>query len=69
MPGYYYETMKAEPAKNDPGYAEWKETMDKINKQASIIIGKNCNGPLGDIKLRFIPENVKFENMEEENFE
>jgi replicative DNA helicase len=33
----------------------------QTQNQASLIIAKNRNGPIGDVKLSFFPENVRFE--------
>jgi len=33
---------------------------------ADIIIAKHRNGPLGQIKLRFLSRTVKFDNLEAE---
>jgi replicative DNA helicase len=49
---------------------EWKKLHD-IEKEAyprgiaDIIIGKHRNGPLGQIKLRFISEIAKFDKLEQ----
>jgi len=50
---------------------EWSKLHD-IEKEpyprgiADIIIGKHRNGPLGQVKLRFLSRTVKFDNLEAE---
>jgi len=35
---------------------------------AACVIAKNRNGPIGDFKLTFIPENVRFEPYSDLDF-
>lgn len=45
-----------------PGYYEMDEDFDKPKDLAEIIISKHRNGGLDTVELRFVPEFVRFEN-------
>lgn len=59
----YYELLRGKPEKDDPSYEQWQQDIAKAHNEASILVAKNRNGPLGDVELRFLPEIVKFENI------
>ncbi len=40
----------------------------QTQNQATLIIAKNRNGPIGDVKLSFFPENVRFEPFSDLDF-
>lgn len=45
-------------------YDDKDKDMEQFKRQADIIIGKQRNGPTGDVKLVFMNEYTRFENME-----
>jgi replicative DNA helicase len=48
-------------------YREWiyKREAEELRRVADIIIGKQRNGPTGEIRLSFIPEYTQFDNLDE----
>ena len=42
---------------------EWQDKMDKVGNVAEIIVGKQRNGPVGNLSLRFDSSTTKFENL------
>ena len=44
-----------------PGYYEMDEDFDRPKDLAEIILSKHRNGSLGAVELRFVPEYVRFE--------
>ena len=58
----YYESRKA-PIEGTKKHAEWQKRMDKLYKQADIIIAKQRHGPIGTIKLRFEGSLIRFDNL------
>jgi replicative DNA helicase len=52
-------------------YREWlyKREEESLKRLADIIIGKQRNGPTGDIRLSFMPEFTKFDNLDEIHLE
>ena len=42
----------------------YKEPEDRGHEQAEIIIAKQRNGPVGTVKLVFVNDNTRFENLE-----
>ena len=44
-----------------PGYYEMDEDFDRPKDLAEIILSKHRNGSLGTVELRFVPEYVRFE--------
>jgi len=45
-----------------PGYYEMDDDFDKPKDLAEIIIAKHRNGSLDTVELRFVPEYVRFED-------
>lgn len=45
-------------------YFEQQEGMEEIQGVAEVIVGKQRNGPIGEVKLQFIKEYARFENRE-----
>ena len=59
---YYYE--RAKPDENDKEKFEiWKQKMRDINHIAEVIIAKQRNGPVGNIKLYFDSEFTRFGDL------
>jgi replicative DNA helicase len=42
----------------------YKKDIPEIKGQADIIIGKQRNGPVGDVKVAFIKDYARFDNLE-----
>jgi replicative DNA helicase len=42
---------------------EWQDQMEKVGNIAEIIIGKQRNGPIGNLSLRFDSDTTKFANL------
>ena len=47
-------------------YAATAEEKSKVEGMATVIIGKNRNGPVGDVPLTFLKEYVRFEGRSRE---
>lgn len=45
------------------GFETWPGTQDECKGAAEVIISKQRNGPTGDVKLAFIKEYARFENL------
>jgi len=69
----YYEE-RAEPKKssteNDEKfqnrYLNWKETLERVQNTADIIVAKQRHGPIGNIKLHFEASVTKFSDLADE---
>ena len=46
-------------------YAEDEETKEEVRGEAELIIAKQRNGPVGDVKLTFLKEYTRFEDRAE----
>lgn len=81
---YYMERTRPsepgpEPSINDPNYtiwlgkkntfAAWEEKVRGIVNMAEVIIAKNRNGPIGDIRLSFDRFKTRFGNLAYNNSE
>lgn len=60
---YYLE--RREPPEGTDKHIEWQAQMDKVHKQAEIIIAKQRHGPVGTVKLYFDGALTKFANLTE----
>jgi replicative DNA helicase len=49
-------------------YAATEDEKKKVENQAEIIIGKQRNGPIGEVPLMFIKHMTRFENPAEPGF-
>jgi replicative DNA helicase len=58
----YYESRK-EPLRGTDKHRQWQEYLDKIYREAEVVIAKQRNGPIGTIKLYFKESLVKFDNI------
>ena len=59
-----YYVARQKPNDGTPEMEKWLEKMDKHKNIADIIIAKQRNGPIGDIKLFFDYQYGKFSNLE-----
>lgn len=59
---YYLERDKPDEASEQ--FQEWITQMDNARGKASVIVGKQRHGPIGDIPLGFISELTKFHDLE-----
>ena len=57
----YYERRK-QPAEGTPEHEKWQEKMCRIMNQSDVIIAKQRNGPIGNIRLYFDSNTTKFTN-------
>ncbi|KJV69022.1 replicative DNA helicase [Candidatus Neoehrlichia procyonis] len=57
----YYEIRK-QPAEGTAKHAEWQSKMNTIANVADVLVSKQRNGPIGNIKLFFEPEKGKFKD-------
>ncbi|AAZ68605.1 replicative DNA helicase [Ehrlichia canis] len=57
----YYELRK-QPAEGTAKHVEWQEKMNSISNVADILISKQRNGPIGNIKLFFEAEKGRFKD-------
>ncbi|WFW29681.1 MAG: replicative DNA helicase [Wolbachia endosymbiont of Menacanthus eurysternus] len=62
----YYELRK-QPNEGSNKHREWQEKMEKIRNFAELIIAKQRNGPIGNIKLYFDSSRGAFKDYTEEH--
>lgn len=60
----YYELRK-QPNEGSNKHREWQEKMEKIRNIAELIIAKQRNGPIGNIKLFFDSNRGRFKDYTE----
>lgn len=60
---YYLERRR--PPEGTDKYLQWQEEMNKVYKQAEVIIAKQRHGPVGTVKLYFDGALTKFSNLTE----
>lgn len=64
----YYHARKKPMDENDEKYLTWQEQLSRIKNMAEVIIAKQRNGPIGNVKLRFNGDTTKFENFISEQY-
>ncbi len=60
---YYLERRR--PPEGTDKYLQWQEEMNKVYKQAEVIIAKQRHGPVGTVKLYFDGALTRFGNLTE----
>ncbi|MSP42392.1 MAG: replicative DNA helicase [Alphaproteobacteria bacterium] len=63
-----YYLQKNEPREDKPEYAKWQEEMDRAHGLAELIIGKQRHGPTGTVRLAFLSNLTKFDNLAAEGY-
>jgi replicative DNA helicase len=58
----YYVSRK-EPREGTEEHAKWQEEMDLVMNVAEVIVSKQRNGPIGNVKLHFNSNTTKFTNL------
>lgn len=58
----YYLSRQEPDDEQSTKHAEWEERIMKVRHIADIIVAKQRNGPIGNVKLVFIGEMTKFDN-------
>ena len=61
-----YYKGRAEPREGSTEHLAWQEEMDQIRHVAEVIIGKQRHGPIGNVKLSFNDDTVRFGNLARE---
>ncbi|MDN5247747.1 MAG: replicative DNA helicase [Wolbachia endosymbiont of Tyrophagus putrescentiae] len=60
----YYELRK-QPSEGSNKHREWQEKMEKIRNVAELIVAKQRNGPIGNVKLYFDSNRGMFKDYTE----
>ncbi|WP_010302194.1 replicative DNA helicase [Candidatus Odyssella thessalonicensis] len=60
---YYLERRR--PPEGTDKFVQWQEEMQRVYKQAEVIIAKQRHGPVGTVKLYFDGALTKFSNLTE----
>ncbi len=60
---YYFERKRPDEEDSDK-FTLWKDTMNKIRNISEVIIAKQRNGPIGNVRLYFDPEFTRFNNLD-----
>jgi replicative DNA helicase len=58
----YYVSRK-EPREGTEEHTKWQEEMDLVMNVAEVIVSKQRNGPIGNVKLHFNSNTTKFGNL------
>jgi replicative DNA helicase len=58
-----YYLSRTEPREGTEEHFKWQEQMDQVAGIAEIIIGKQRHGPIGNVKLSYNADLIKFGNL------
>ena len=58
---YYLKNRK--PKEGTEEFFKWQAEMEQVAGRAEVIIGKQRNGPVGTVKVVFLPQYARFENI------
>lgn len=59
----YYHARKKPADESDERYLTWQDQLSRIKNMAEVIVAKQRNGPIGNVKLRFDSDTTKFDNF------
>jgi len=57
-----YYLGRKQPKENTPEHEKWQLEMNKVTNIAEVIIAKQRNGPIGNVRLHFDSNTTKFSN-------
>ena len=60
---YYHERKKPPESKREE-FEKWAVEMNELNHLSEVIIAKQRNGPIGNIRLYFDAEFTRFNNLD-----
>lgn len=60
----YYKEREKPSDDNQEMMLKWQEEMERIDNVSEIIIAKNRNGPINNVKLYFDKNTTKFKNLD-----
>jgi len=63
---YYLE--RTQPRLGTPEHDAWQQDMDRLERRAEVIIGKQRHGPIGTVELQFDAKYTRFSNLERRSF-
>ena len=59
---YYH--CRSKPDEHNAKYEKWMETLAMVEGKAEVIIAKQRNGPIGNVKLNFDADLTKFSSVD-----
>ncbi len=65
----YYKERDKPPEDNLAEMQKWQETMGKIDNISEIMIAKNRNGPINNIRMFFDKNTTRFENLSQQGYD
>jgi replicative DNA helicase len=60
----YYHERKRPPEEDGARFEEWRKKMSEINHVAEVMIAKQRNGPIGNVRIYFDGEFTRFANLD-----
>jgi replicative DNA helicase len=63
-----YYMMRKQPREDTPEHQAWQEEMEKIHGIAEVIVAKQRNGPIDNVKLQFEGALTRFSDLAQPEF-
>jgi replicative DNA helicase len=63
-----YYLSRRQPQEGTPAFEKWQADMNEAMNLAEVIIAKQRNGPIGNVKLRFDSSLVRFSDLTVDNY-
>ncbi len=62
-----YYLMRKKPDESHPAFNDWQSQMERAHGVAEVIVAKQRNGPIGNVRLQFFADQTRFDDLEDES--
>lgn len=63
-----YYVARAQPREGTPEHLAWQDEMDSVQGLAEVLISKQRHGPTGTVKLQFMSDVTRFQDLQEDAY-
>lgn len=63
-----YYLMRKKPDESAPTFNDWQQQMERAHGIAEVIVAKQRNGPIGNVRLSFFSDQTRFDDLEDDSY-